>query len=114
VADSLHADHLLERDEVFGPICAISSVPSLDEAIRAANRVRHGLVAGLYTNDLTAALRAAGELAVGMVKVNAPTAGVDFYLPFGGVKESGYGGKEQGKAAIEVFTSSHTVTIAPA
>jgi acyl-CoA reductase-like NAD-dependent aldehyde dehydrogenase len=114
LADSLPRDHLLERDEVFGPICAISTVGSLDEAIGAANDVAQGLVAGIYTNDLSAALQAANSLAVGMVKVNAPTAGVDFYLPFGGVKDSGYGGKEQGKAALEVFTSSHTLTIAPA
>jgi aldehyde dehydrogenase (NAD+) len=114
VADSLPPDHLLECDEVFGPICAISSVSSLDDAITAANNVRQGLVAGVYTADLAAALRASHALAAGMVKVNAPTAGVDFYLPFGGIKDSGYGGKEQGKAAVDIFTSSHTVTIAPA
>jgi aldehyde dehydrogenase (NAD+) len=89
-------------------------VSSLDDAITAANNVRQGLVAGVYTADLAAALRASHALAAGMVKVNAPTAGVDFYLPFGGIKDSGYGGKEQGKAAVDMFTSSHTVTIAPA
>ena len=88
--------------------------PALDDAIVAANSVRQGLVAGIYTNDLAAALHASDALATGMVKVNAPTAGVDFYLPFGGIKDSGYGGKEQGKAAVDIFTSSHTVTIAPA
>ena len=55
---------------------------------------------------------AAAQLAAGMIKINAPTTGVDFYLPFGGLKQSSYGSKEQGKAAMDIFTSSHTVTIA--
>ncbi|HEX8306347.1 MAG TPA: aldehyde dehydrogenase family protein, partial [Jatrophihabitans sp.] len=100
-----------ERDEVFGPICSISSVATLDQAISRANSVQHGLVAGLYTRDLTGALEAVNRLSAGMIKVNAPTTGVDFYLPFGGVKASGYGAKEQGKAAVDTFTSIHTVTI---
>jgi len=111
VTEGLPADHLLECDEVFGPICSISSVASLDQAISRANAVQHGLVAALYTRDIASALQAASRLAAGMVKVNAPTTGVDFYLPFGGVKASGYGAKEQGKAAVDTFTSVHTVTI---
>ena len=43
----------------------------------------------------------------------ASSTGVDFYLPFGGVKDSSYGSKEQGKAAIELYTSSHTISMAP-
>jgi aldehyde dehydrogenase (NAD+) len=48
------------------------------------------------------------------VKVNAPTTGVDFFLPFGGQRDSSYGAREQGKAAQEFYTSLHTVTVAPA
>jgi acyl-CoA reductase-like NAD-dependent aldehyde dehydrogenase len=114
VVDSLPSEHLLECDEVFGPICSLSTAESLDQAVRRANSVRYGLVGGVYTGDLNAALVAANQLETGMVKVNAPTTGVDFYLPFGGVKDSSYGSKEQGKAAIEIFTSSHTVMVAPA
>jgi acyl-CoA reductase-like NAD-dependent aldehyde dehydrogenase len=114
LVDSLPADHPLECDEVFGPICSVSSVGSLGDAVQRANGGRYGLVSALYTGDLNAALTAAAQLTTGMVKINAPTTGVDFYLPFGGVKDSSYGSKEQGKAAIEIFTSSHTVTVAPA
>lgn len=113
VADGLPDDHLLERDEVFGPICSVSSVAGLDQAISRANNVEHGLVAGVYTRDIASAIEAANRLATGMIKVNAPTTGVDFYLPFGGLKASGYGAKEQGKSAIDTFTSVHTVTIEP-
>ncbi|MBV9821153.1 MAG: aldehyde dehydrogenase [Actinobacteria bacterium] len=111
VVAGLPADHPLECDEVFGPICSVSSVATLDEAITRANAVQQGLVAGLHTRDLGGALAAVQRLAAGMIKVNAPTTGVDFYLPFGGIKASGYGSKEQGKAAVELYTSTHTVTV---
>jgi len=111
VVSGLAADHPLECDEVFGPICSVSGVGSLEEAICRANSVQQGLVAGLYTRDLGSALAAVHRLAAGMIKVNAPTTGVDFYLPFGGIKASGYGPKEQGRAAVELYTSLHTVTV---
>jgi aldehyde dehydrogenase (NAD+) len=111
VADGLAADHLLETEEVFGPICSVSRVATLDQAITRANAVQQGLVAGLYTRDIAGVLEAANRLDAGMIKVNAPTTGVDFYLPFGGVKASSHGPKEQGKAAVDIFTSVHTVTI---
>ncbi|MEO7260474.1 MAG: aldehyde dehydrogenase family protein [Jatrophihabitantaceae bacterium] len=111
VADGLPENHLLECDEVFGPICSISSVANLDQAISRANAVQHGLVAGLYTRDIAGVLDAVNRLEAGMIKVNAPTTGVDFDLPFGGSKASSCGPKEQGKAAADIFTSVHTVTI---
>ncbi len=112
VVDSLPPDHVLECDEVFGPICSVSAAGSLDAALQRANAVRQGLVGAIYSRDLNAALAAAARLAAGMIKINAPTTGVDFYLPFGGLKQSSYGSKEQGKAAMDIFTSSHTVTVA--
>ncbi len=111
VVAGLPADHPLECDEVFGPICSLSAVGSLDEAISRANSVQQGLVAALYTRDLGGALAAVHRLEAGMIKVNAPTTGVDFYLPFGGIKASGYGTKEQGRAAVDLYTSVHTVTV---
>jgi acyl-CoA reductase-like NAD-dependent aldehyde dehydrogenase len=75
--------------------------------------VEHGLAAGVYTRDLSAALTVSDALEAGLVKVNAPTTGVDFYLPFGGEKASSLGLREQGKAAQEFYTSLHTVTLAP-
>ena len=52
-------------------------------------------------------------LHAGQIKVNAPTTGVDFHLPFGGENRSSFGGREQGKAAMDFYTSLHTVTVAP-
>ncbi|GAA0570490.1 aldehyde dehydrogenase family protein [Paractinoplanes ferrugineus] len=105
-------DDLL-REEYFGPVCVVLPAESADAAVRVANEVRHGLVAGLYTRDLGAALTLTNELDVGMVKVNAPTTGVDFHAPFGGEKESSYGPREQGTAARHFYTRTVTVTLTP-
>ena len=114
VVEGVSDRHTLACDEVFGPICLLQAAADLDEAITVANSVPHGLAAGLYTRDLGSALQATDRLEAGLVKVNAPTSGVDFYLPFGGEKASSLGGREQGKAAQEFYTSLHTVTVAPA
>jgi acyl-CoA reductase-like NAD-dependent aldehyde dehydrogenase len=76
-------------DEVFGPVCTVNSVGSLDEAIELANGTRYGLQAGIFTTNLETALRAAQELEFGGVIVNeAPTFRAD-QMPYGGVKDSG-------------------------
>ncbi|MDP9867362.1 aldehyde dehydrogenase (NAD+) [Streptosporangium brasiliense] len=114
VVDGLPADHRLACEEVFGPICVVQDAASVDEAVALANGVRYGLASAVYTSDLDRALDLSARLDTGLVKVNAPTSGVDFYLPFGGEKDSSYGGREQGKAAQEFYTSTHTITISPA
>jgi aldehyde dehydrogenase (NAD+) len=106
-------DHLLACDEVFGPIALLQEAATADEALALANGVRYGLAAAVYTSNLAAAMDMANRLEAGLVKVNAPTSGVDFYLPFGGEKDSSLGPREQGKAAQELYTSVHTVAMAP-
>ncbi|MFI1970617.1 aldehyde dehydrogenase family protein [Streptomyces cinnamoneus] len=117
VAPTVVADapegHVLAHEEVFGPVCLVQRAPDAETALALANGVRFGLVSAVHTRDLDAALRLGARLETGMVKVNAPTAGVDFHLPFGGEKDSSYGPREQGKAAQEFYTSSHTFTLAP-
>lgn len=111
LVDSLPDGHRLATEEVFGPIAALSCAPDLDTAIARANSVAHGLVSSVHTADLDAALRCADRLDTGMVKVNAPTTGVDFHLPFGGEKASSHGPREQGKAALDFYTRTRTVTM---
>ena len=101
------------QEEVFAPVAAVLAARDLDQAVEIANGVRFGLVSSVYTSDLDQAMRAVGRLGTGLVRVNAPTSGVDFYAPFGGAGASGYGMKEQGKAAVHFYTRSQTVTIAP-
>ncbi|QWF78825.1 aldehyde dehydrogenase family protein [Amycolatopsis sp. CA-230715] len=111
VVTGLGQDAPLNTTEVFGPICTLTGVSTVDEALRMANSGTYGLVTALYSNDLDAALSFVDQCESGMVKVNAPTSGVDFHLPFGGEKESGYGGREQGKAALRFYSSSRTVQL---
>jgi aldehyde dehydrogenase (NAD+) len=114
VVEGVPANHTLACEEVFGPICLLQPAADLDEAVALANSVPYGLTAGVYTRDLGNALATSQRLDAGQIKVNAPTTGVDFYLPFGGEKASSVGPREQGKAAQEFFTSLHTITLAPA
>jgi alpha-ketoglutaric semialdehyde dehydrogenase len=104
----------LAQNEVFGPIAVLLPARDVDEAVAIANGVSYGLAAAVFTTDLDRALAVSGRLEAGMVRVNAPTSGVDFYAPFGGVKGSSYGPREQGKAARDFYTWSQTVTVSPA
>jgi aldehyde dehydrogenase (NAD+) len=103
----------LASEEVFAPVAAVLRASSADEAVEIANGVRFGLVAAVFTSDLGHALKLANSLDTGMVRVNAPTSGVDFHAPFGGAKESSYGPREQGLAARAFYTESRTVLIMP-
>lgn len=96
--------------EVFGPLVALSSFDHLDEAIDAVNDSRYGLQAGIYTRDIQAAMRAAERLEVGGVMINDfPTFRVD-NMPYGGVKESGFG-REGIKYAVEEMTELKLISI---
>jgi acyl-CoA reductase-like NAD-dependent aldehyde dehydrogenase len=103
----------LATEEVFAPVAALIPADSADQAIAIANAVRYGLVAAVFTSDLGRALRLTRQLEAGMIRVNAPTSGVDFQAPFGGSKESSYGPREQGMAARSFYTESRTVLIVP-
>jgi len=114
VVDGLGPEARLAQEEVFGPIAVVLAVADEDEAVRVANGVRYGLVGSVFTRDLDRALGLAARLDTGMIRVNAPTSGVDYLAPFGGEKDSSFGPREQGKAARDFYTSTRTVTILPA
>lgn len=107
--EGLGDEAFVSREEVFGPVAALYRFADLDEAIRRANATRFGLSAAIYTRDLSSARRFAAELDAGVLHVNSPTAGADPHVPFGGLKGSGWGPHEQGRAALEFFTDSVTV-----
>jgi acyl-CoA reductase-like NAD-dependent aldehyde dehydrogenase len=104
---------VLAREEVFGPVAALIVADDADDAVRIANATRYGLSGALFTNDLARAMGFADRLEAGLVRVNAPTSGVDFHAPFGGIRDSSYGPREQGMAARDAFTETHTLLISP-
>jgi alpha-ketoglutaric semialdehyde dehydrogenase len=114
LVDSLPPDARLAQEEVFGPIAVVLAVADAEAAARVANGVRYGLVGSVFTRDLDRALDLAARLDTGMIRVNAPTTGVDYLAPFGGEKDSSFGPREQGKAARDLYTSTRTITILPA
>ncbi|MBD0711920.1 MULTISPECIES: aldehyde dehydrogenase family protein [unclassified Streptomyces] len=105
--------HRLLTEEVFGPLAALLPADDLAHAVRITNSVPYGLVTSVHTGALDAVLYGLDLVDTGMIRVNAPSTGVDFHLPFGGTKHSGHGPREQGGAALEFYTSSRTYTLAP-
>ena len=102
-------DAFLSCEEVFGPVASLYRFDGLDEALARANSVRFGLSASLFTRDAAAIDAFVRRIEAGLIHVNQQTAGADFHVPFGGVKGSGYGPHEQGRAAIEFYTEVVTV-----
>jgi acyl-CoA reductase-like NAD-dependent aldehyde dehydrogenase len=77
--------------------------------MRTANGVSFGLSASLQTTNLSRAFEYIQQIEAGLVTVNLPSAGVEYQLPFGGTKESSFGPKEQGPAALDFYTDWKTV-----
>lgn len=110
VLTDVRSDMAVSATEVFGPVVTVQAYDSLDEAIEFANDTRYGLQAGIFTEDLSSALRAARELDFGGVTVNeAPTWRAD-QMPYGGVRESG-NTKEGPAWAVRAMTEERLVAI---
>ena len=96
------------REEIFGPVASVVKVKDYEEALANANDTEFGLSSGICTTSLKIATHYKRHAQAGMVMVNLPTAGVDYHVPFGGRKGSSYGSREQGRYAVEFFTTVKT------
>ncbi len=96
--------------EVFGPTLAVTRVSNIDEAIRLANNTNYGLGAAIFTESLDRAMRFAREVDSGSIHVNWGTGWRADGMPYGGLKESGFG-KEGPKYAIEEMTEMKAVVL---
>ncbi|MFI1159351.1 aldehyde dehydrogenase family protein [Streptomyces sioyaensis] len=114
LVEKVSPGHRLLCEEVFGPIAALLPADNLAHAVRITNSVPYGLVTSVHSTGLDTVLHGLDQLDTGMIRVNAPSTGVDFHLPFGGAKASSHGPREQGRAALEFYTSSRTYTLSPA
>ena len=111
VLADLPATSRVVREEIFGPVATLLPASTYREAVVLANDTPFGLTASLFTRDLGNALRFARDVRAGVVKVNQETAGLEFQAPFGGMRGSSSGSREQGKVARDFFTQWKTVYV---
>ena len=103
-------DDALAREEIFGPVLSSLTVDSFDEAIAVANDTPYGLAASLFTSNVKRALRGARAIQAGTVTVNCFGEG-DITTPFGGYKQSGFGGRDNSIHAHDQYTEMKTIWV---
>ncbi|HET6231680.1 MAG TPA: aldehyde dehydrogenase family protein [Longimicrobiaceae bacterium] len=109
IFDRVTSDMTIAREEIFGPVLAVTTFADLDEAIAIGNKTEYGLAAAVWTRDVRKAHRAAHALRAGTVWINMYHA-LDTGSPFGGYKQSGYG-RELGKYALDLYTQVKSVWV---
>jgi gamma-glutamyl-gamma-aminobutyraldehyde dehydrogenase len=110
IFDGVTPEMTIAKDEIFGPVLAIQTVGSDDEAIDLANETIYGLQATVFCAHGKRALRAARRIKAGTVTINCYCEG-DITTPFGGYKLSGFGGRDNGLHAFEQYTETKTIWI---
>lgn len=110
IFDNVSPDMTLFNEEVFGPILAVTSFETEEEAINLANQSSYGLAASFYTRNIKRAYRVASAIKAGTVSINGFSEG-DITTPFGGYKQSGFGGRDNGLEALEQYTQTKTIWV---
>jgi 4-(gamma-glutamylamino)butanal dehydrogenase len=110
IFDGVAPDMAIAREEIFGPVLAVMTAGSDDEAIRLANDTPYGLQASVFTGNVRKAFRAARDLQAGTVSINCYSEG-DIATPFGGFKHSGFGGRDKSLKAFDQYTETKTIWI---
>ncbi|MGX5660121.1 aldehyde dehydrogenase [Castellaniella ginsengisoli] len=98
----------LFQEEVFGPVLAVTTFETEDEAVALANDTQYGLAASLYTRDVGRAQRVSRRIKAGTVSINGFSEG-DITAPFGGYKLSGFGGRDKGMEAFDQYTQTKVI-----
>ncbi|WP_134698633.1 alpha-ketoglutaric semialdehyde dehydrogenase GucD [Ammoniphilus sp. YIM 78166] len=111
IFDGVTTDMVIAQEEIFGPVLALMKVETMEEALELANDVEFGLSASIFTTNISNMLAFINEMDAGLVRINAESAGVELQAPFGGMKQSSSHSREQGRAAMDFFTSIKTVFV---
>ena len=102
-------DMTIAQEEIFGPVLAVMRAKDFDDCMRIANAVPFGLSASVQTTSVSRVFDYIHRMEAGLLTVNLPSAGVEYQLPFGGTKDSSFGPKEQGPAALEFYSDYKTI-----
>jgi acyl-CoA reductase-like NAD-dependent aldehyde dehydrogenase len=99
----------IAKEEIFGPVLAIMRAKDFEDAMRIANNIPFGLSSSIQTTSLSRTFEYIYRAEAGLLTVNLPSAGVEYQLPFGGTKDSSFGPKEQGPAALDFYSDYKTI-----
>lgn len=110
VLDHVTPEMAIYREESFGPVKAVVRVKDEEEAVRVANDNEFGLSSAVYSRDVARAWRVAARIESGICHINGPTVHDEAQMPFGGVKDSGYG-HFGGMAGVREFTELRWITV---
>ena len=111
VFDRVTPDMRIAQEEIFGPVLSVLRVKDFDEAMVVANDSQYGLTSSIFTNDPNLIFRFVQEIETGMTHINSPTTGGEAHIPFGGVKMTGIGAREQGSTALDLYTELKVVYV---
>src|ERR1700722_647283 len=110
IFDRVRNSMTIAREEIFGPVLSVLTFDPIEEAVRIANDTHYGLASSLYTDNLHTAHLVARDLRAGTVSVNCFSEG-DMGVPFGGFKESGFGGRDKSFQAHDQYSETKTIWI---
>ncbi|HYR86569.1 MAG TPA: aldehyde dehydrogenase family protein [Terriglobia bacterium] len=111
IFDNVRPEHRVAREEIFGPVLSVLRAKNYEQAIEFANMSEYGLTSSIYTNDAGRIFDFCERIETGMVHVNSPTMGGEAQIPFGGMKSSGIGEREQGPSALDFYTDVKVIYI---
>ncbi len=111
VFDHVTPDMRIAREEIFGPVLSVQRVKNFDEAMQVANDTEFGLSSSIFSNDAPSIFRFVDEIETGMTHINSPTTGGEAHIPFGGIKGTGIGDREQGSTALDFYTELKVVYV---
>jgi alpha-ketoglutaric semialdehyde dehydrogenase len=111
IFDQVTPEMRIAREEIFGPVLSVLRVEDFDEAMQVANDCEYGLSSSIFTNDAARIFRFVDEIETGMTHINSPTTGGEAHIPFGGIKGTGIGDREQGSTALDFYTDLKVVYV---